>query len=130
MKGDLRILSIDSGGGFVEIACLTDNSMSETADMLDTTTRDNEGWRTYRPGAQTGSIDFSGVLETSGSLTFDGLRVLARAGTLIDWKVSSTEGGDTYSGEGYISSLSEEASVESFVTFSGSIQISGDITTT
>jgi len=131
MEGDLRILTISSNSGpFYPIACVTANGLSESTEMIGTTTRDNDDWRTYVPSAQSASIDFAGVLETTGDFTIYDLRLISRGGKLIDWKISSTEGGDIYSGEGYFTSLSEDASVESFVTFTGSIQVSGDITTT
>jgi len=131
MKGEYRILSISHNSGlFYPIACVTDNGMSESVDMLDATTRDNGGWRTFVPTTQTGSINFSGVYKTTGDFTVDDLRDIFRSGDVIDWKISSTAFGATYSGEGYFSSFSEDAQVDSFVTFSGDIQISGNITTT
>ena len=131
MEGDLRILTISyRGGSYYPIACVTTNGLSESTEMISTTTRDNDDWKTYVPSKQSASIDFSGVLETTGDFTIYDLRLISRGGKLIDWKISSTEGGDIYSGEGYFTSLSEDASVESFVTFTGSIQVSGDITTT
>lgn len=131
MKGDYRILSISHDGGlFYPIACVSDNGMSESSDMLDTTTRDNGGWKSSVPTLQSGTIDFSGVYEQSGDFTVDDLRVIFRSGDVISWKISSSEGGYIYSGDGYFSSLSDESSMDSFVTFTGSIQISGNIGTT
>ena len=130
LKGDFRILSISyNSGSYYPIACVSDNGLSESAQMLNTTTRDNGGWKTSVPTSQQGTIDFSGVTETVGDFTIDDLRVIFRSGDIIDWKISLAGGGDTYSGEGYFSSISEDGSVDSFVTFTGSIQISGNITT-
>jgi predicted secreted protein len=128
MKGDYRILTISyNSGPFYPIACVTDNGMSESVQMLDTTTRDNGGWRTSVPTMQSGTIDFTGIYEQGGDFTIDDLRDIFRGGNIINWKISSSDGGYIHDGEGYFSALSDASEMDSFVSFSGSIQISGNI---
>ena len=47
IEGDIRILYIYDKTAYSPIGCLTENSFSESVEMLDTTTRDNGGWKTY-----------------------------------------------------------------------------------
>jgi hypothetical protein len=46
---------------FLPIGCLTANSMEESSEFIDTTTRDNEGWTTSRPVMQSYNLSFSSL---------------------------------------------------------------------
>jgi len=125
-RGYEQILYLTIGGIDCPIACLTDNSFSETAEMLSTTTTDNGGWNTSRPLNQSYTIDFTGVQILTEETTpvrysLDTLRVLKRARTRIEWKIE-TDGVFEQTGEGYIVDLSESSPVDDFLTFSGTIE--------
>lgn len=125
--GDDRILFIRINGSFVPIGCLTDNSMEESSDFLDTTTRDNSGWSTSRPLNQKYSISFSGmqVNSTVGSgitvASYDKLKELKRGRTLLDWKIQGTTFPIVDYGMCYISNISEANTVGELITFTGSL---------
>ena len=124
-NGTYKVLSIKQDNVYLPIGCLTENSFEESVDMLDTTTRDNpNGWKTSRPVGQQYSISFSGLvtsdISSNGMITFQSLRYTKRQRTLVDWKIEDGSGNDDY-GQAYISSLSEAANIDEFVSFSGSL---------
>ena len=126
--GDDRILFIKINGIWTPIGCLTANSMSESSEMLDTTTRDNNGWSTSRPINQEYSISFTGIQINSttagGNLSiasYDKLKSLKRNRILLDWKIEGNSFPVVDYGKCYISSLGEENNVQELITFSGTL---------
>ena len=126
-KGDIRVLYILSEGSYVPVGCLTSNNISETVEMLDTTTRESGGWRTNVPSTQEYNIPFDGIQEhnENGIITYTDLKVLKRARTKIQWEIKGG-GLPEDSGYGYITDLSEDNSVGEFLLFSGNIQGYGE----
>ena len=134
-NGIYKVLYIKVSTEWFPIGCLTSNSFSESVSMLGTTTRDNtNGWETSVPTTQSFNISFSGLLtfDDRGAtvITYEEIKVLKRARTLIEWKIESSEGGDTESGYGYITSLSDSAEIDSFLSFTGEIKGYSTPTTT
>lgn len=129
INGTYRILYIDvqDGNGMLPIGYLTSHSFSEDTDSIDSTTRDNGGWRTNRLTNQGYSIDFDGlVLESEISFTkqtYYTLKTIKRDRTLIDWKIDNAE-----TGSGYITSLSNDNSIDEFVSFTAEITGYGIVT--
>lgn len=128
INGTYRILFIKWDDEFLPIGCLTSDSFDESVDMLDTTTRDNQGWKTSTPTNQSYNISFDGVLINSNftggdssKVSYDRLRVLKRNRTLIDWKIQDFLGIFKDTGKGYITNLSDSANLDEFITFSASI---------
>ena len=127
-KGEDRILYIKVNGTFMPVGCLTSNSISENSEMLDTTTRDNDGWKTSRPTNQDFSISFEGIQVNStvaggnfSVASYDRLKILKRDRILIDWRIEGVKHPIVDFGKGYITNISETSTVEEFLTFSGSI---------
>ncbi len=125
-KGEEQILYLVIDSVDCPIACLTENSFSETVDMMDTTTIDNEGWKTSRPQNQSYSISFTGLQIITDETTptrysYDLLKVLKRNRTRIEWK-KQVDGVFRETGEGYIKDLGEAASVGDYLTFDGTIE--------
>lgn len=126
-NGTYKILYIQFGdSGYLPVGCLTENSFSESVESFDTTTRQNpNGWGTSIPVKQSFSISFSGV-ETFDDLgdtivSYYRLQVLKRARQVFNWKIYSSLGGNTESGSGFISSLSNTAPLDDVVSFDGEI---------
>ena len=89
-NGLYKIVYIYVNGDYKPIGCLTGNSFSESSEMLDTTTRDNAGWKTSTPTLQSYNISFDGLvintLFNGGDFTkvsYDRIRQLKRNRTLI-----------------------------------------------
>ena len=125
-NGTYKLLYIYVDGVYYPIGCLTSNSFSEQSEMINTTTRDNAGgWTTSRPTNQSYNISFSGLISTdnkSGTiLTYSDLRSLKRNKTRINWKSNSEVTGYSDFGMGYISSLSNEATIDENISFSAEI---------
>lgn len=127
-NGQDRILFLKINGNWLPIGCLTDNSMDESAEFLDTTTRDNQGWTTSRPIMQSYSIGFNGLqMNTTVSggnfnvASYDKLKQLKRDKILLDWKIQGTIYPIVDYGKAYINSLSEANAVDELMSFSGSM---------
>lgn len=125
-NGEDRILYVKVNGVWLPIGCLTDNSMDESSEMMDTTTRDNGGWSTSRPVLQSYNLSFSGLQLNStiaggnfNIASYDKLQQLKRNKTLLDWKVQGTIYPIVNYGKCYISSLSDSNVAGEFVTFTG-----------
>ena len=126
--GEDRILYIKLNGSWMPVGCLTSNSFSETAEMLDTTTRDNEDWATSRPTLQSYSVSFEGVQinttmngGTFAVASYDKLKLLKRDKILLDWKTQGTKYPIVDYGKAYINEISDASAVGEFITFSGAM---------
>jgi len=124
--GSDRVLYIKQLGAWLPIGCLTNNSISENAEMMPTTTRDNNGWSTSRPAMQGYTLSFDGLqINTTvapgnfGVASYDKLKILKRNKILLDWKIQGLLFPVVDYGKCYISELSEASAVEDFLTFSG-----------
>ncbi len=129
-KGSNRILYIKIASVYQPIGCLTSNSFSESAGVLETTTRSNpDGWGSSIPTTQTFNLSFSGIVTRTNSagtiVSFADLKAIKRNRNKIDWQIRSQEDSLIESGLGHITSLSEDAGLDDFVTFSGEIQGTG-----
>lgn len=125
--GEDRILFIKVNGVYLPVGCLTDNSMDESSEMMDTTTRDNQGWNTSRPMNQSYTISFSGlVINTTvangefGIASYDRLKQLKRDRILVDWKIQGTTYPIVDYGKFYITNISDAEPSAEFMSFSGS----------
>jgi hypothetical protein len=125
-KGEDRVLYIKLNNNWLPIACLTSNSLSESSEMLVTTTRDNSGWSTSRPTNQNYTIPFDGLqvntTANGGNFTvasYDKLKQLKRNRTLLNWKIEGTIFPIVDYGKCYITEISEASAVEEFLSFSG-----------
>lgn len=135
INGVNRILYILVDGVYLPIGCLISNGFSEDSESINTTTRQVEnGWKTQRITGQSYSIDFDGLVLNDDTLTnlitYKKLTELKRARGVITWKIENTEGNfHTQYGQGNITSLSDTASIDEFVSFSGSIAGYGEPST-
>ena len=129
-NGTYKTLSIKQYDMYVPIGCLTDNSFSETTEMIDTTVRTNvNGWKSSRPVGQSYNIDLSGLVTkeslVSGVVTFYEIQQIKRNREAFDWKI---EGGiDLVEyGTGHFTSLSKPMPIDDFISFNASIEGQGE----
>lgn len=127
IKGEDRILFIKINGAYIPVGCLTDNSIDETSEMMDTTTRDNQGWTTSRPMMQSYNISFSGLqLNTTVAggnfeiASYDKLKLLKRDRILLDWKIQGSVYPIVDYGKFYITNLSDTEVAGELMSFTGS----------
>lgn len=125
-NGTYKLLYVEVDSEYYPIGCLTSNSFSETTETLDASTRQNtDGWGSVVPTRQSYTISFSGIAgfdDLGGTVvSYSQLQTIKRNRTKINWKIYSSLGGDTDSGSGYITSLSNSASIDEAVNFDGEI---------
>ena len=127
INGEDRILYFKINNSWLPVGCLTENSLEETSEFLDTTTRDNEGWNTSRPTGQSYNISFAGLqLNTTVAggnfnvASLDRLKQLKRDRILLEWKFQGSIYPIVDYGKSYINSLSDPNTVGELISFSGS----------
>lgn len=128
IDGEERILYIKEDETYLPIGCLTSNPLSETSDTIETTTRENSGWKTELPTKQSYTITFegyqiltAGVSGDSTKLSYDKLKLLKRNRTRVEWKIEDADLQFIDVGYGYITEISEANEVGAVLGFSGRI---------
>lgn len=128
IQGEERILYIKYDGDYLPVGCLTSNPISENSETIETTTRENFGWRTEYPTIQSYNINFDGIqILTTGvsgddtKLSYDRIKLMKRNRERIEWKIEDSDLRFIDIGEGYITEIGEENEVGGVLTFSGKI---------
>ena len=129
LKGEDSLFYIKYNGVWCPIAYETSNSFSENVEMINTTTRDNAGWKTELPTNQSYSISLEAILTiddktaNSNVLSYNKIRKMKRERTLIEWKRETFGGWYIDGGKAYIVDISDANSVGEVITFS--LQLNG-----
>ncbi len=124
IRGRDSIFYAEYNGVFVPISCETSNALSEGAQMLGTTTRDNGGWETSIPTMQNYTLQVSGEVKNevnSNMLSYFRLVEIKRSRIRIKWQRITLDGAYKDSGEGYIDNISDSNEANGYSTFSMSI---------
>jgi len=120
INGTFRILYIDFGDGYFPVGCLTSHTFNEECDSLETTTRTNAGWKTFKATNQGYTISFDGLIledELANSLqTYYDLQTIKRDREIISWKIDELQ-----YGSGIITSLSDNNSNNENVSFTAEL---------
>ena len=119
-NGDDKILYLYVGSTWVPIGCATGHSFSEQVDLLDLNI---DGWAASVPTNQGYEISFTGIQISSipGTHSYDEIKLIKRAKTLIQWKIQDINTGERETGHGFIISISEAAPAGDLLTFEGAI---------
>lgn len=127
---NLLLKVITDGGTLATIGHTTSCSVSFTNDMADATTKDSSGYSEVIPAVRSAEISFDGLVDYTDTAGGDELAAYLLARTKIDFSFGTAATGDTvYTGEGYISSAEISGAMEEAVTYSGTITVTGAITT-
>ena len=131
-NGTNLILSVIADGGtLAAIGHTTSCTISLTNDMADATTKDSSGFSESIPGLISGEISFDGLMDYTDSNGGTELAGFLLGRTKVDFSYGTSSTGDTvYTGEGYLTGMEITGEMESAVTYSGTIQITGTITAT
>lgn len=127
IKGSASLFYIVRNGVEIPVGCLTSNPIDESAEMMETTTRDNEGWKTSIPIMQSYSIALDGFMTmddpNSGKniISYRELRKLKRNREQIIWKIKTLNGWYVDSGKAYIENISFTDPVDDMIGFSASL---------
>ena len=130
--GEDSIFYVKMNGEWLPISCETSSPLSENVEMLNTTTRDNNGWRTEKPTLQSYSISVEALLQLddespdSGIVSYNKLRQMKRNRELIEWKRETFGGWYIDQGKAYITEISDSNAVGEEITFSMSLSGFGE----
>ena len=106
----------------------TSCTLSISHDLPEATTKDSAGWVEVISGARSGEISFDGLVDYSDAANAVELVDYVIARTMVTCVFGTVASGDAiYTAEGYISSIEQTADMESPVSYSGSITLTGAI---
>lgn len=125
---NLLVKVIGDGGTLATIGHTTSCTMSLSHDLPEATTKDSSGYSEYISGVRGGTISFEGLVAYDDSANAEEIIGYVTSRSKVDWSFGTAASGDTvYEGEGFISSIEVSAEMESPVSFSGEITITGAI---
>ena len=124
-NGTNLILSIEGA----TVGHTTSCSMSLSMDTPEATTKDSNGFSEYIGGVKGGEVSFEGLVSYDDSANAIEFADYLLARTQLTCVFGTDETGDAvYTAEGFLSSVEMSAEMESAVTYSGSITLTGAIT--
>ena len=113
---------------------VTECSISMSTDMRDITTKTSGGWREILPGLKSASLSLSGLFAEDATTNYNQLVDHQIAGdklyvifTNTGAGSSANAGDEQFDVAGYITSLEQTAGTEDNVTFSMTIEITGEV---
>lgn len=123
-QGLESIFYIKYDGLWCPISCEISSPLSETIEMLNTTTRDNAGWKTERPTGQSYSLSIDAI-ETKDNyndiVSYRKIRKFKRDRIKIEWKRETIQNYLIDSGFGYITEISDANTVGEEISFNFTI---------
>lgn len=122
-------LGVYIGGTLV--AAATDCSLSLNMETIDITTKDSAGYRELLGGLRSGSISCSGLIDYQDASNKDitDLYDAWEARTELTLKFSSEISGDeSYTANGYLTSLEQSGGTEDTATYSATFELTGEVT--
>lgn len=121
------LTKIEIGGS--EIAHLTSVSQSFNMATRDTSNKDSGGWRELREAQKSWSMSGEGLFAEDSTYGYEDLFDVLVARTQVTVKQTNSNSGDVeYSGSAYITSLERTAPNEDNITFSITLEGTGEIT--
>jgi predicted secreted protein len=125
-----KVLTLRIGATPTTITNLTSNSLSHTTDSINVTTKSSGTHKEYLVAFQDLTFSFEGLYTVTASTQgYEDLLTAKLAGTAVSWEWGTgVTGTPKLSGTGYILTLDQDAPMDGAVTFSGSIQNTGDPT--
>ena len=123
-NGTNLVLKIEGG----TLGHTTSCSLSLSNDLPEATSKDLSGFQQLIAGVISGEISFDGLVKYDDSTNAINLADFVLARTQITCVFGTIESGDAiYTAEGFLSSVEMSAEMESPVTYSGSITLTGSI---
>lgn len=124
----ILFISEDEGETYLPVACLTSNSLDSTADTIDANSKCGNETLVGDTMEQTISAEGFSITETGTptKISESKLYDLHAAKTIINWKIGKAvpvTGDYTYTGDGIITSFTEDASDGELLTFSIEIAV-------
>ena len=113
------------------IAAATDCSLSLNMETIDITTKDSAGYRELLAGLRSGSISVSGLIDYTDASNKDvtDLYDAWEGRTELTLKFSSELSGDeSYTANGFLTSLEQSGGTEDTATYSATFELTGEVT--
>lgn len=127
---DLLLKVSSTDGSEANIGHTTSCTISLSADLPEATTKDSAGYQEVIAGLRSGEISFEGLVDYTDSQNAAELADFLLNRTKLYFEFGTAVTGDQlFEGAGFLNSLEVSAEMESPVTYSGSITITGAITT-
>ena len=124
-NGTNLILSVEGN----TLGHTTSCSLSLSNDLPEATTKDSNGFQEVIAGVISGEISFDGLIDYSDTANAIELADYLLARTQITCVFGTAVTGDAiFTAEGFLSSVEQSAEMESPVSYSGSITLTGAIT--
>tara|TARA_R110000796_G_scaffold59842_1_gene138145 strand:+ start:58 stop:468 length:411 start_codon:yes stop_codon:yes gene_type:complete len=112
----------------IAIGHTTSCTLSLSHDLPEATTKDSGGFQEVISGLRSGEISFEGLVDYSDVANAVVLADYIFNRTIITCVFGTSSVGDSiYTAEGYVSSIEQSAEMESPVSYSGSITLTGAI---
>ena len=106
--------------------------LDASADTIDYTTKDNNGFRDLGIGLKSFSLNVEGLVDfqtDTAVRNIDDLMTAFRANTSLVLLIKNTTTGDTtYQGTAYVTKLNISSAMESALSFTATLEYKGDIT--
>jgi len=130
----IRVFLGTTNDSEVVVDHVTECSISMSTDMRDITTKTSAGWREILPGMKSASLSLSGLFAENATNNYNQLVDHQIAGeklfiifTNVGTGSAANAGDEQFDVAGYITSLEQTAGTEDNVTFSMTIEITGEV---
>jgi len=114
------------------VAELTSIQLTFNGDIIDLTSKDNNGFRDILVGLMSFSLNVEGFVDFqpgTDNRNFDEIMTAARARTLSTLLLKNATSGDsTHQGTAYVTNLELTSGMETGLTFSATFEFKGDLT--
>ena len=130
----IRVFLGTTNDSEVVVDHVTECSISMSTDMRDITTKASGGWREILPGMKSASLSLSGLFAENATTNYNQLVDHQIAGeklfvifTNVGTGTTANAGDEQFDVAGYITSLEQTAGTEDNVTFSMTIELTGEV---
>tara|TARA_R110001632_G_scaffold195312_1_gene316938 strand:- start:2378 stop:2788 length:411 start_codon:yes stop_codon:yes gene_type:complete len=124
-NGTNLILKVES----VAVGHTTSCTLSLSGDLPEATTKDSSGFQEVIAGVMSGELSFEGLVAYDDTANAVQMADYLLARTQLTCVFGTAVTGDAvYTAEGFLSSVEMSAEMESAVTYSGSITLTGSVT--
>lgn len=127
-------LSTDGGSSYTTVGHSTSASFSFSMDTPEASSKDSGGYQEVIAGARSAEVSFDGLVAYDDSWNIDNFIDYmigpsnGRSSLHVSWG-TATSGDKYYTAKCYVSSIEYSGEAENPVTYSGSLVITGSITT-
>lgn len=125
VKASEVTIQFKNSGVYYNLKCSKDATISITQDNLELAPKTNHRYKKFIPNRISGTIQGTGVLDSSNNYSFYQLQTLQLAGTDAECKL--IVGTKTYTIDCLISELSINAAASGFANFTYNLIINGNI---